>query len=689
MLTATAAPTAAPSPTPAATASPPTLVSAQAAPPSPTPSGAWIRLSPEAGPPGTLVRVSGHIPGGPAAGAAAGNDKLDNGGICWAGCGDGLAEQAVTVTWSSSQAGDFSMQFTVPQVPWLAANGPRPLTPGDYQVGIQCVGPNQDGCAVGGAEAGAVFRLQGPTPDRCLTRPCASLQLTPAQAPPGTLVRVRGWAPLVQLIGGQPFGYTLVLAGPSQGTTPTQTGSLEQAPDGSLSGSFLVPLALPGQDTLAGGAYTVALQAYRNQGPGAATPVAPAVTVNPLGKGGGVQLTLAPTPFTITPALAWSSLPAFKPLLVQRSSALAQQHSFGVDPALQQRRHPGRLAYCAPGAIQVSMDGGATWSAIDAREVVAATAGISYTLGRPDGSFSPAGAATPECLAVTLDPQHPDSYYATFAAAQKPYGAPPIYFIGYVTTDGGKRWQVVPVPPDHALSQFGGFRSNQPGVQALFSDTAGPPFDEGPGLGQKVPFTVEQTADGGRTWAASPLACPALGPCATWGPAPNGIGSCAMHGYAQPIEISADGGRSWTVPDWPSRANACQLNELAALGPQRLALLAGPSDYPLSISGDGGKTWQPVALPPLPGSQGNALFYQGLQLLPTGALLSQAQDGQSWEMLLPGAANWCPLAGAAPPVVPDVALQAIGDRLWWLETGTAPGAAPVPRSASLSGLHCG
>jgi hypothetical protein len=619
------------------------------------------------------------VPGGPSAGAAAGQSDLLTGTICWAGCLDGLTEEGLPVAWSADHPGDFTMQFAVPQAPWLAANGPRPLSPGEYQVGVQCVGPNLEGCALKSAEASATFSLHGPTSNRCLNGPCATLQLTPAQAAPGTLVQARGWAPLVQIIG-QPFGYSLVLEG--QGVDSFQVGSVDQTLDGSLTASFRVPLSVPGVGVLPAGAYTVALQALRDQAPQPGTPPAAGATII-RGGGGTVQLILAPTALSLAAPPAWSSLGVAGPLLVQRSSDL-EQPSFGVDPS-----QPQRLAYCAPGAIRLSSDRGATWTAIDTRGVIAATAGTPYILGDVGGAFPPGGTTSPVCHAITLDPQHPDSFYATFEAAQKQYGAPPIFYLGYVTTNRGKSWQVVPVPPGHELGEFGGFRVGPKAVQALFANTFQPALSDAmvtPTPAPAVPFAVVQTRDGGQSWAAAQLACPAPGPCITWGTAPNGIGSCDMHGYEQPIELSADGGRSWVQLGWPDGANACETNELATLGPKRIALLSGRADYPVRISDDGGRTWQAVGLPPLPDSNGDA-FFPGLQILPDGTLLVQQLANGGWYLLAPGASNWCALAGSGLPSAAAMAVQPIGDRLWWQESGSAPGAV-TPKNLPLADLRC-
>src|SRR5437763_1447080 len=99
--------------------------------------GAWITLSPQAGLPGTVVRISGFLPGGPSAAQAQKTISFNYGYVCWAACPGGLTYGGVPVQWSRTQAGHFTMQFTVPRAPWLGADGPHPLAPRTYTVGVR------------------------------------------------------------------------------------------------------------------------------------------------------------------------------------------------------------------------------------------------------------------------------------------------------------------------------------------------------------------------------------------------------------------------------------------------------------------------------------------------------------------------------------------------------------------------
>lgn len=396
-----------------------------------------------------------------------------------------------------------------------------------------------------------------------------------------------------------------------------------------------------------------------------------------------------PRPARAQPApdggVSWASLGALQPLERSRSTAIAGP---SLTAALGD---PDRLAYCAPGAVQTSGDGGATWTALPVQAVVDAAAASPYPLLLT-------GDAPPTCTSLVLDPSQPSSVYAVFRASKAPFGAPPIVFAGYVTTDGGQTWQSVPVPEGVTMEQFGGFRTRDDGaaVEALFAVP-----------GMPGAFIVEESGDRGATWQAVALACPTLGPCLRWGPAPNMIGSCSMNARIQPIMASLDGGATWTpAPLFGSTpvngVDACVRNELAPLSDTGTLLLAedaqdaiapGALNTPVLQTRDGGQTWTAVALPPLPGGSPQAL--RGLLMLPWGALIVRPQQAPAWQLLAPGASSWCAIPAAALGASYTTAdtVQVIGDRVWWLEdagTSVPPAGAQVRAlSVPLAGIECG
>ncbi len=635
----------------------------------------------------TLPLDLGHVvraaPGGPSSAEAQKNLALSDANVCWGACPGGLTEQFLRVTWSATRPGHFTMRFTVPATSWLEADGPHAPLPGDYPVGVQCLapaiptvkGPGFKPCGLQVPQASATFHLTGSTPPQAGLG--ARLQFTPTSAPPGTLVQVQGWAPLNQIDAGQPFGYSLVLeeSGAQAGYVP-QLGQLQQSPNGDLSGSFRVPVSIPSLGALASGNYTLALEAIHDQPQPTTASTSPGVTITPLSKGPATstfaeRVTLAPTSFQVTAAPSWASLGQVHPASVQWSASIYNRPTVVGDPADLRR-----LAYCASGEIRVSPDGGSIWTAIP-------TTGAARAVASTPFQFFQGGSMPVTCTTVVLDPTHPHSYYATFMVVRKGQGPPPENLIGLETTDGGQIWQVVPAPQGYTVDQFGGFQVAGAAVQALFG---GP--DRGP---RPAPFAVDETVDGGRNWKPSNLTCPSTGPCIRFGPAPSMIGGMGV-GYPQPIEISSDGGMSWTTPTWPDQVILNEgPSELVALSPTEVALVAAGDQYPLRLSRDGGRNWEVIALPPLPGVEKDGYpTFPGLTLLPDGRLL--AASGGNWYALLPGASAWRPVEGASlpQPAGTSADFRAVGDRLWWVESTNKPAASPpAPKSVPLSALKPG
>jgi hypothetical protein len=228
----------------------------------------------------------------------------------------------------------------------------------------------------------------------------------------------------------------------------------------------------------------------------------------------------------------------------------------------------------------------------------------------------------------------------------------------------------VPPPTDTSL-EFRGFVSDANGVQALFAPApSGPQDAAAPG--------VEQTTDGGETWAQTGLSCPSTGPCIRFGAPPTQIGSCAMHGYGQPLLVSPDGGQTWSAPAGAPAVNACQSNELAILSDTDVLLLAPGADEltgeeaPARLSRDGGQTFVPLSLPEGPDPHGPF----ELKMLPDGQVLGLF-SGQDWSWLLlePAEDHWCSISGSLLPPSP-VPLRIVADQLWWLSQPLTPRSMP-------------
>ncbi len=611
-----------------------------------TPAGAWISLTPASGKPGDTVQVAGYLPNPPSEADLQNSNYQTYANLCWGGCQSGLMEDGLEMDWSTQETGHFSLSLTLPQAPWLSADGPHPLDAGDYPVVLQYLDMGSDPCptpdisiSLKGCmfeiQAAAPFHLtQGSSGPACPDLSCARLSLVPAQGAPGDTIQLTGWAPLLELIG-KPFGYDLALE-PANGNASSQNlfnfgQPVSQEMDGSLAASFQVPQFASDGTPLAPGTYQVALEA-ENLTATQGTP----------GSGkGALPLLLAPTAFEITTAPAWSALPPCVPRWIQPSSGLLSQAMI-VDPS-----NPARLAYCTPGAIRVSQNSGASWVSVPTGPVAALLASGPYDLGQ-----SPAA-----CTSVTLDGAHPQSFYTVFMTTNKQYGAPPEYFMGFFTMDGGKTWQPMPTPPESQtppmVERFGGFWSDGNLVQALFlGDVTG-------GDQQAPPVLVKQTTDGGLTWGAASLACPSSGPCLRWGAAPSEIAGMGS-GLPQWVMASQDNGQTWATTGQSVELRMNGPHELAAFSQNEAVVVSGDATYPLRYTPDGGKTWQALALPSLPGS----IQFNGLQLLPDGSLVAMSIDTGAWYGLAPAAQAWCPLSVTIPGDYP-VLLQAAGDKLWW------------------------
>jgi hypothetical protein len=530
-----------------------------------------IEISPSEGPPGTRVTLTGSVPSPPGPG------QDDHVPLCWDAC-DVLGYSA-EAHWSTSSPGRFEIPFQVPAAPWMTRTGVHPLITGRYRVILPCIPDILDkpsGCR--GEQRFGTFQLTGPVPSLCRsTQPCAALELNPTAGPPGSVVGVRGWAPLVGLGGHAQVFLQLRTAFTAMDSMPA----------------------------------------------------------------------LATAPFRVTAGPDWASLGALQPASIARSG----WEGIGVDPT-----NPRRFAYCSGTSIQVTLDAGQHWSSIPLQAAWAASAATDYPLV-PNFRGDP-----PSCGAVALDPSHSASLYAMFDTLRRNAGGNPDYFVAYVTTDGGGMWRPVPLPAGMDMGTFGGFRADASGVRALFFLSQAEKFE-----GRR--FIVQQTIDGGRTWTSGRLACPRDGPCIALGPQDNGR---CMLGEWESIEISPDGGRRWTTPDWPSQLQACRsFAELVGFSSGMLARIDMENPYPLLVSSDGGTGWTAIELPANPSNA-----YYSIQFLPDGRLLS---SGSTWSLLGAGAGNWCPVL-ASPPV--SVVPILIGDQFWWVAQDGSLGSFPV------SALNC-
>lgn len=343
-----------------------------------------------------------------------------------------------------------------------------------------------------------------------------------------------------------------------------------------------------------------------------------------------------------------------------------------VNPA--DSRH---LAYCAPGEIRVSMDGGESWESVPTTPAAETAGAQGYAL------FFGSPGAEGTCLSVTLDPWNQESYYAVFSTAHEEFGAPPVYSMGFFTPDNGETWQLVGPPEEATLEDFGGFWNlGGESVQALFSPA---------GSWSQVPADVliTETTSGGSDWRPGSLTCPAAGPCLRWGPAPSNVPGMGSP-LPQSIFHSQDGGQSWSAVAPPVELRAPAPNQLVALSKTEILIVAGgislaALDEEIPVvrrSQDAGLSWQPVSLPPLSTEEGYTDYYPGLQYVSDHTFLAQSPEGSSWYWLPPELPIWCPVNSDLLPAYP-VLLQNAVDRLWWVNQETQKA-----ESLSIADLGC-
>lgn len=169
-----------------------------------------LTLSPAAGPPGTVVTVTGHL--------RRAVDTQDAGAIvCWDGCGNGLAHSQPDMTWASPRT--FRAKLRVPTAPWIEQSPFRvaPLASGAYAISVACLRLVANCEEV--TEGVAMFGLRVAHPIAwCRTQAtCAHLRVTPARAQPGEVVRITGFAPLSPLTYDGPGSDAAMVQGPGHG----------------------------------------------------------------------------------------------------------------------------------------------------------------------------------------------------------------------------------------------------------------------------------------------------------------------------------------------------------------------------------------------------------------------------------------------------------------------------------------
>jgi hypothetical protein len=409
----------------------------------------------------------------------------------------------------------------------------------------------------------------------------------------------------------------------------------------------------------------------------------PALTYEQNQKGGGYNVVMTPQVLHVAPSPTWASL-GHVPYI---SSTFA-----GPSP-VETLSNSNVIAWCATSGLRIT--GGST-------PVAVSTSGVATALrGTPLRIFS-SPTANPSCSTVLLDPTHHDTIYAGFNTAVD-HSAPPIYIAGLYTTDNGATWRTVPTPAGANVEDFSGFTTDGSQVEALFAgantyNSRGYPSGTHDGL-----VSAEVTTNGGASWTATTLGCPASGPCTVFGP--YEWGNCAMNGSPQPLlqgpaGSTATSGVRWTNTSWAPSLNSCFSQQLVVSSPRDLLLLDTSSQYPLQESTDAGQTWSYVALPRIAAANYNGQYTalgNSLLFAPDGSLFSAITppSGTSEDLFLlsPGATSWCQVPRVFRGTITDATngpLRISGGDLVWIESKYPNDAAETSseHEVPLSSLHC-
>jgi hypothetical protein len=583
-----------------------------------------MTLTPSSGPPGTVVTLHATLRRSISARARRAVTRLGTdvlGMVDWDGP-EGLMLNAAHFRWTSARG--FSAQVTVPRAPWIEA-GDDPQVLGlhsrSFPVAITCIG-NAGGCAAV-PQGSAAFRLRVSHPSAWCEEAstCESLAIYPRRVPAGALVRVSGYLPLAEFDNGGNsfFGHAQITRGSSQAAGLSLRRGARQAPT----------------------EYTAA------------------------------------TPLDVIAGRTLASLGTLGP----RSVVASGQTEIAPAPADQKI-----VAWCGKGVIDMSVHG---------RIEHVSTSGVAAVLRRL-GALAPDGQPMP-LSCVDVMPLSATTVLAAFSGGLARFHdqLPPIFFYALATRNRGRSWTPLPVPQGSQPAYFGGFRSDGHDAVVVYARAV----RSATALAQATRPLAERTANGGASWSPTRLGCPTTGPCVTLGPFLPG--NCAQGISTQFVLRSANAGRAWRQsPILDADAFACGDVQLASVGNGGELLVNALSPYPLQLSTNGGMSWSDLSMP-VPArvntpTELNDFGPGGITLLPDGALLLTGGGAYSggWQLLSPEARRWCEVAGqhGSWQFAPQASrLTLVGGELWWLTWGNTPsrGATPVHvHELPLSAVRC-
>ncbi|TAN30459.1 MAG: hypothetical protein EPN30_00950 [Actinomycetota bacterium] len=353
----------------------------------------------------------------------------------------------------------------------------------------------------------------------------------------------------------------------------------------------------------------------------------------------------------------------------------------GSSPITENPANPGEIVWCSRGKIGVSgLNSNESISTVAAgRELV----GLGYGL---------VGGPVPQCDSVALADGGPAGKIVLASFLVDPnYQAPIFQSIALQTSDQGKHWTPVPAPLGAQIDGFAGFRYQGSSLQALFAPSAAKTGAYVADAGA-IPL-VEMLKAGDTSWQPGTLACPARGPCITYGSYLPG--SCAQLPSLQTILYSLDSGGNWHKAAWPSQVQNCEANEIVAVSRQTELLFSSGSPYLVRESVDGGSSWRVLGVPPVPGvasdSLADGIDGAELQMLSNGSLLVTGgrANGFEWDLLSPGSKDWCPVEGLPAGVQSsskNAFVYQVGNTLYWISASSS--IPPKLHSIPLSALKC-
>jgi hypothetical protein len=395
----------------------------------------------------------------------------------------------------------------------------------------------------------------------------------------------------------------------------------------------------------------------------------------------GIAISLLVVPCSVIGAsnagITWASLGALIPAAEQSS-----QWGSAVDANASSSTY----SWCGADGIRIAQSNGSV-KTVPETGVEAMLAARALTVNHT---------AKVVCVLVATDPLDPDTVYAGFEAGQN-HSIPPVATVPMYTDNDGATWHFIPPPTKMTYLDFGGFALRKNIVQAVFTDEV---EIARPSSRWSIQAEVEGSSE---SWDSASLACPAVGPCVTFGPQiPQG--ACGMSSWQQALLVAVPGSPPgdpvWQGTSWASGIPECDPGLLFTDQHNDEYLLDFAMRNPLVRSDDGGFTWQPVQLPQRDGHKVGGSPIAGFDvatLTPSGDLLVIIGPAYATTerllLLAPGAAQWCSVSGVLPLDTRTDPVRAVGvtsSRLVMLRDATTGTLAQggSESSVSLTALHC-